>query len=175
MRKSGIVAFGVAGGLLLLAITGWFVYLHQHRMAFAHAFETGEPTAPRRVLIATQGSAFKDALVAGIVEYLKPRAAYVQVMDVSGLPNIRPGDWTAIILIHTWEFGKPQADARAFADRVHDRNRLIIVTTSGNGREKLGGVDTISGASVVRDVPARLAQITIRLNALLEQRESPQP
>ena len=170
MRKAGTVVLGVAGSILLLAIVAWFVHLHQHRMAHAHAFSAGNAAAPERVLIATQGSAFKDALVAAIIDHLKSREAYVEVIDVSSLPGIEPRDWKAIVIIHTWEFGKPQRDAQAFVQRLHDDHKLIVVTTSGNGREKLDGVDTISGASVASDVQVRAAQISTRLDALLEQR-----
>jgi hypothetical protein len=125
------------------------------------------------VLIATQGSAFKDTLVARIVADLKPQAVYVRLIDVSALPTVHEKEWTAIVMLHTWEFGKPPSNAQAFVDGMRDRRKLIVVTTSGSGREKIGGVDAISSASVVRDVPTLLAEINPRLHALLKNATSP--
>jgi hypothetical protein len=42
-------------------------------------------------------------------------------------------------LIHTWEYSKPQADAKAFVDRLHGYNRIIVVGTSGSGKASIPG------------------------------------
>jgi hypothetical protein len=159
--------------LLLFMALFSFQYRYQHSMSVAHSLTAGDASLSRRVLIATQGSAFKDTLVAGIVAELKPQAVYVRVIDISALPTVRENEWTAIVMLHTWEFGKPPSNAQAFVDGMRDKRKLIVVTTSGSGREKIGGVDAISSASVVRDVPALLAEITPRLDALLKNGTSP--
>ena len=144
-------------------------------MGVAQSFVVGDASLPQHILIATQGSPFKDALVAGIVDYLRPRGVYVKIIDVTALPTIQPRDWTGIVVVNTWEFHKPQADAKAFIDHVEDRNKLIVIMTSGSGQAKIPGVDVISAASVVSDVPARLAQITPRLDAVLADRATARP
>jgi len=144
-------------------------------MGVAQSFAVGDTSVPQHILIATQGSPFKDALVAGIIDYLRPRGVYVKVIDVTALVGIQPRDWTGIIVVNTWEFHKPQADAKAFIDHVQDKTKLIVVMTSGSGQAKIPGVDVISAASVVTDVPARLAQIRPRLDAVLADRATPQP
>jgi hypothetical protein len=53
-------------------------------------------------------------------------------------------------------------------DRLPDKKRLIVVTTSGGGREKMPGIDAISAASVMDDVPARVAEVTARLDTILQ-------
>jgi glycine cleavage system pyridoxal-binding protein P len=145
---------------------------HTHAMRFAQGFQVGDESQPQHVLIATQGSPFKDALVAAVVEHLKSRAIYVKVIDVSALPTVHENDWTAVVLIHTWELGRAQADARTFSDHMRNKKKLIVVTTSGGGREKMPGIDAISAASVMNDVPARAAEVTAGLDALLAQQAS---
>ena len=167
MTKRTVVISVIA--LLLLLIPSTLLWYHaQYSMAVARSFDAGAPAAPRRVLIATQGSAFKDTLVTGIIRHLSPREVYVHVIDVSQLPQVQARDWNAVVVLHTWEYSKPQRDARAFVDRAHDYPGLIVVTTSGSGQSRMPGVDAISAASVMSDVPASLATVTRRLDAMLK-------
>ena len=172
MHTIKVIAIVIASCLLL---GGVFLLWdkHAHSMGVAKSFYVGDASLPQHVLIATQDSPFKDALVDGVIGYLRPRAIYVEVIDVSALPSVHENDWTAIIVTHTWELGKPQTDAKLFVDRIRDKKKLIVVTTSGGGREKIPGVDVISTASVMDNVPARVAEVTARLNALLPQNASP--
>lgn len=166
MRKLRITVLVIAGLLLVIVPSiGW--YTRHYSMSVAKEFEVGDASLSPRVLIATQGSAYKDALVDGIVKHLKTRPAYVKVVDVSALPQVHDDDWNAIVVIHTWERWKPQPDAKAFVARIKDKKKLIVVTTSGSGEEAMPGVDAISGASVLKDVPTQVGRITARLDALL--------
>lgn len=166
-------AYFLAALFLLLAVAVPLRYTRQHSMLPAGSLESGNPAAQPRVLIATQGSSFKDALVDGIVAHLKPRVGYLEVIDVSALPKIRDSEWTAIVVIHTWEYGKPQPDAAQFVGRMADKSRLIVVTTSGSGTAKLPGIDVISAASEMRDVPARVSEATRSIDAMLEMTAPP--
>ncbi len=166
MHRLKLIAI-IIGSCLLLAGAYLLWDQHAHAMRVARPLVVGEASRPQHVLIATQGSAFKDALVAGVLAALQSRPVYVRVVNVSALREVHENDWNAIIIAHTWEFGRAQADARAFVERAPDKNKLIVVTTSGGGREKLPGVDAISAASVMDDTPARVAEITGRLDAIL--------
>jgi glycine cleavage system pyridoxal-binding protein P len=159
----------VIGAFLLVAAAFLLWDEHTHAMRVAPGFQVGDQSQPQHVLIATQGSPFKDALVAAVVEHLKSRVIHLRVIDVSELPAVHENDWTAVVIIHTWELGRAQADARTFSDHMTNKKKLIVVTTSGGGREKMPGIDAISAASVMNDVPARAAEVAARLDALLAQ------
>jgi hypothetical protein len=148
-----------------IAFAGW--YRIHFSMDAARAFEVNDPHSMVRVLIATQGSAFKDAVVTGVIEHLESRAAYVKVVDVSALPGVDPAAWNAVVVIHTWEMRQPPQDVQAFVDRARNSGKLVVLTTSGAGTFKLEGVDAISSASVVDDAPARAAEIAKRLDGIL--------
>jgi len=150
-----------------IAFAGW--YRVHYSMGVARAFEVNDPHATPRVLIATQGSEFKNAVVAGVVEHLKARAAYIKVIDVSALPGIDEGEWNAIVLVHTWEMRKPPKEAKAFVEGVRGSGKLVVLTTSGAGDFRMDGVDAISSASVIADVPSRAAEVSARLDAILDQ------
>jgi len=154
---------------LAAAILGFmFWYASHYSMRPAKQFDVNSQAAANaKVLIATQGSDFKDSVVAGIVAHLKPRQIYVKVIDVSALPSVQEADWNAIVLIHTWEMHKPQPDAKKFVDRIQNPRKVIILSTSGAGTFKIEGVDAVSSASEMTNVPQRAAEIDKRIDAIL--------
>jgi hypothetical protein len=163
MRRTLLV--GAAGVVVAIGLfLGW--YRLRYSMSPAQAFDVAGPVSGPRVLIATQGSDFKQSVVAGVVDHLKGRAA-LSVIDVSALSETNDGDWDAIVVMHTWEMRKPPAAVKTFVDGVKGREKLIVLTTSGAGDFRLEGVDAISSASRVEDVPARVAEISARIDAVL--------
>ena len=154
---------------LLLAAALVFVswYKVHYSMGPAKTFEVNAPTSEDKILIATQGSEFKDAVVQGVVSQMKNRGAYVKVIDVSDLPNIDEAGWSAIVLISSWEMRRPEPNVKTFVDKSHAGRKMIVMNTSGRGDFKMEGVDAISGASVMVDVPGRVATITNRIEAVL--------
>ena len=168
-RRSPWRTILIVAAILIAAALGFMTWYRAHfSMDVARAFETTAPESAPRVLVATQGSRFKDAIVAGLVENLQARPAYVKVIDVSQLPTIQEGEWNAIVLLHTWEMGQPPAAVQAFIARTQQRDKLVALTTSGSARERLQDVDAISSASTQADVPARVAEISRRVDAILE-------
>jgi hypothetical protein len=119
------------------------------------------------VLIATQASSYKNAVTAGLIARLEGRSASIQVIDVNGLGAVKPADWNAIVLIHTWEGGKPPAAVKAFVDRLPSRQKLVVLTTSGQGDFTMEGVDAVTSASKMVDVPANARDLGNRVDALL--------
>ncbi len=153
--------------IAVLAYGTW--YLARYSMHEARPFEVNDPTAREHVLVATQGSAFKDAVVEGVVERLKTRPAYVKVIDVGQLSSVRESDWNAIVVLHTWEMSKPPDAVRAFFDRAASRDKLVVLATSGEGNQHVAGVDTITSASSKSDVPARVDEIIRRVERILAE------
>ena len=151
--------------LALLAFATW--YLVHFSMDPAKPFEVNRPDVREHVLIATQGSAFKDAVVHGVVDRLENRPAYVKVIDVASLSDVREADWNAIVVLHTWEMSKPPAAVKAFVDRAQARDKLVVLATSGEGNQHIDGVDTITSASVMAKAPAQADQIVSRVEKVL--------
>jgi hypothetical protein len=129
--KQILVGVAVAVAAFLAFTVGYLVH---HSMRPAREIEVNSRnTAHAKVLIATQGSDFKDSVVAGVVAHLKHRPVYVKVVDVSALAHVQETDWDAIVVIHTWEMGKPQADAQKFISRAQDPRKVFVLSTSGKG------------------------------------------
>lgn len=171
--KKALIAAGALAAVVLGLV---FWYRVRYSMAPAGEFEVaGAPSGPR-VLIATQGSRFKDAVVSGVVDHLRARKANLRVIDVSDLPAVRTGEWDAIVVIHTWEMRRPPPAVEAFVDGMPDRRKLVVLTTSGAGDFKMDGIDAISAASRMEDVSDRVARLSARVDAVLAgQSPAPEP
>lgn len=91
-------------------------------------------------------------------------------MDVTSLPEVKQEDWAAILLVHTWEYSKPQADAELFADHISNKEKLIVLTTSGEGTYTLENVDGISSASALKDIPEKAEEIVSRITRIIESK-----
>jgi len=166
MRRKAIIIIVTLVLAIFLFLT-WYKF--HYSMDIAVAFEVNTPEREPRVLIATQGSEFKDAVVAGVVTHLKQKNAYIKVIDVTALSQVSEDRWNAVVVIHTWENLKPQADAKAYLERINDLGKVIVLTTSGRGSSKIEGVNAISSASVMTDVSARTMDVTNRLDLILER------
>lgn len=165
-RWRSLLLLGV--GLIVVALISVIWYRQHYAMEVARSFEVaGSPAGPR-VLIATQGSDFKDALTAGLVDHLQRRSAFVKVIDVTALESVQEADWNAMVVIHTWEMRKPPIEVGAFVDRIRGRDKLVVLTTSGAGNFKLEGLDAISAASQMDNVTARVDELASRIDAVLD-------
>lgn len=155
----GVVVLG------LFLFLSWYKY--HYSMTVAESFEVNAPELDQRVLIATQGSKFKDAVVDAVVESLRQRPIYIKVIDVSLLAGVDEDNWNALVVIHTWENWKPQLDAKRFLRRVKVPEKVVVLTTSGGGEEKMEGVDAITASSVPDKAPEYANAILARLEPLL--------
>lgn len=156
------IAVVVAGLYLFLS---WYKY--HYSMEVAESFEVNTPGLDRRVLIATQGSEFKEAVVAAVVERLRQQPIYIKVIDVSLLGGVDESKWSAVVVLHTWENWKPQLDAKRFMRQVERPERVVVLSTSGAGDEKMAGVDAITASSSMDKVPQYADAISARIARLL--------
>ena len=155
---------GIAVPLVAVSL-GW--YWVSHSMAPAASFTVNDPQLPQKVLIATQGSAFKDAVVRGVVAQLQQRPIHIRVIDVAALGSIDERQWDAIVVLHTWQLEQPQRDAAAFIARAKDVHKLIVLGTSTAGTMKIEDIDAISAASEMTDVPRRVTELVARIDSAL--------
>jgi hypothetical protein len=153
---------------LAIAVIGFLAWYRVHfAMNPVEGFTVNDPSSAQHLLIATQGSAFKNAAVAGVIERLRERPIFIQVVDVTALPDVDEGRWDAIVVLHTIEYGKPPAAAQAFVDRVGETGKVVVLSTSGAGDFKIEGVDAISSASRMTDAPKRVDELLVRIESLL--------
>jgi len=136
-------------------------------MEFVPSYSVESENSKYNLLIATQGSAYKRTLVDRIIETLKNRQIAIKVIDVSALAEVEVEEWTAVIILHTWESWRPQQDAMRFVHRNQNASNTIVLSTSGQGDLKIEGVDAITSASNLADVNKDVAEIVRRINLLV--------
>lgn len=164
--KRKILLFILALGALFLVFGIWYNY--EYSMDTANEFEVNSPNLNRKLLIATQGSAFKDEITKGVVNYYEKDSIYIKVIDVKTLEGIITTDFNAIVVIHTWENWQPPLDVELFINKTSDiQDKIIVLTTSGGGSYKMEGVDAITGESKLENASKNINQITKRLDPLL--------
>jgi hypothetical protein len=156
----------IVSALLVFLVASCCTMIHPMRRANGDDFRD-VTTVQHHVLIATQGSKYKEAVVSGVVEALEEQEVHIKVIDVSGLSEIQVEDWDAIVILHTWQASKPQKDAEAFLKKQDQRRKIIVHTTSGKGTNAMDGVDAITGASCMRNVSDNVEVITNRLYSII--------
>lgn len=124
--------------------------------------QRGDPHARHKLLIASQGSEFKEELVTDLLQRLKSDTVFVSIRDCTSLNEEIKTDWDAILIIHTTQIhGMPEA-AMNYLERVPDLSKVVLITTSGGGDETVSefDVDAISTASRMASVD-KIADWTI--------------
>lgn len=159
------------GCIILVLIILFLIYLWMNKQGVIESSEIGNPEFERKVLIASQGSEFKNALVKGLITKLEQKQIYIKVLDVTVLSEMSEDEWDAVVLIHSVEINKLQPDVKAFLDRAHDLDKVILINTSGPGTWKTDDydVDIISSASNKEELSVLTKDILERLDVLLSK------
>ena len=160
----------VIGGIIVLLVVIFGVFWLINRQGVIEPFEIGSTEMEHKVLIASQGSDFKNALVESLTTHLKEKPIFINVIDVTTLDEINEDEWGAVVLIHTTEQWKLQPDVKAYLDRAQDLNKVVVLTTSGSGEWKTEdyNIDVITSASKNEELPLLIAEILTRLDAILK-------
>ncbi len=166
--------FGQKLVLIITLLIGVFLlvlywYKQNDSVRTIQTYEVNSPSLDRKLLIATQGSPFKDSITAVISERYKSTPISVEVIDIAALSNTEAADSDAILLIFRWEAGAPPETVQSFMDKnLKLKNKMVVLTTSWNGLEKMKNVDAITGASIIDDVPFFSKKIIKDLDRLLK-------
>jgi hypothetical protein len=143
----------VLGIILLIPVVLFFVWYINLAVKYgqkpAEAFEINNQNIENKLLVAYQGSEYKNNLVDVIVKNLKDKSYYIKGIDVKQLKNIQVSDWKYIIIINSCERFQMNRAVVHFLKKLEDYNKIILHTTSGDSgwKTKKFDIDTISGAS----------------------------
>lgn len=158
------ISIGIVALFFVFAV--WYKY--EYSMDSVVPYSINSSTLQTKLLIATQGSNFKNTVTQGVLDYYKANPVFIEVIDVSTLSDIKPIDYTAILVMHTWEYGKPPEAVQSFMDEnSNSKNKMVVLTTSGEGSERMEDVDAISGESILEDAPDVVAEIVGQLNSII--------
>jgi hypothetical protein len=166
LKIVGLVIVSLIGILILVGLLSWALFSQK----VAKSYEVNSPTLPTKILIATQGSSFKEALVTSLSEQLRTPPVYIKVVDVSALPTINEAEWRVIVIVNTCEGGEMQADVSNYLARAKALPKLVLLITSGSGTWQPTGlsIDSISSASRKQRIQPLVADIALRVQKILE-------
>ncbi len=105
-----------------------YVYLFYPRKAEPFELTAVNPT--RNILIATQRSDFKEALVKSLCDSLKQSATHIKGIDVSQLATVDEKNWDSILIINSLVI-KLHKNAARFISQSHTPEKIMVFVTSG--------------------------------------------
>ncbi|PWL40385.1 hypothetical protein DKG77_06095 [Flagellimonas aquimarina] len=157
---------------LLLVLGTW--YKNKYAMEMVMERTVNRPELNRSLVIATQGSAFKDSITFGIINHFESDSLFIRIIDVSGLAKVNLDDYDAMVLMHTWENWKPPMAVGSFVDKlkIEQKNKIVVLTTSGEGSSKIEEIDAITGESILENVPAYTEKIISELEQILRPKDN---
>lgn len=159
--------------IFLTCLFMFFLYWYKQTYSLdtTNTFEVNNPSLDRKLLIAKQGSPFKDSITARVLDRYKSWCVVVEVIDVTALVNTDATNFDAILIMHRWEAGAPSETVQSFMDKnLELKNNMVILTTSWNGLEKMENIDAIAGASIVETTPIFTNKVIKSLDKLLKSK-----
>ena len=114
--------------------------------------ETGDIGTPQqRILIATQKSGFKQAVLQEIRNMLENNSSYLKVIDVKKLPHESTTEYHAVIILNACMAGRPDPRVESFIDDAREKEKIIVLTTGRLDSWKPASprVDAMTSASVM--------------------------
>jgi len=126
-----------------------------------------------RVLIATQGSKFKDAVVSRVVEDLEKNDLYIEITNLSALTNRSTEEFKAIVIINSYKYFSFNKHVRNFLENTndYDQEKIVLLATAGSPHRMNKGkeVDAISSASKIDDVDNVSMDIVQRVSSIISK------
>lgn len=164
MRKLGLIAIGLS--LLFFVVLIW--YWVTFSMDKARPFEIGREDAPQSLLIAYQGSVYKNSVVEQIAEHFSTSDVYIKGIDIEYLSNVNPDDYNAIFITHTWQVWQAPEVVERFVDDHPMMRHYVLLCTSGSGDGQLENVDAITSASVLTSAHEEANNAILILEELID-------
>lgn len=158
--------------LLLICISAILYYWYNHSFSTQENEMKGRDVSGLKgnLLIARDSSPFKDAVVTQVLTRYDSFPVTVKVIDTKVLANTNIVDYDAILIIHRWEAGAPSEQVQSFMDRNSEGNdKIVVMTTSWKGNEKMENINAITGASIEKDAPLIVDEIITKLDLLLRK------
>ncbi|PKA84503.1 hypothetical protein ATE92_2695 [Ulvibacter sp. MAR_2010_11] len=155
--------------MLLFAFAIW--YKVAYSMEVAEIKLVNSTSLHTKILVASQGSDFKEAVVINIINFYKKDSIHIKKIDVSQLQQVQAQNYSAIIILHTWEYGKPPRGVTQFiTENEQLKHKMIVYATSGAGSNKIEGIDAMSGESIIEKASDVSDTIIEKIEYILKKR-----
>ncbi len=131
----------------------------------------GPVDSKERLLIVTQDSTFKDTVVSNIISEFEKEKVFIEVIDLTRLPDKSTRDYGAIVIMNDYKFFRMNNDVTAFMQRVDDneKRKIVLLTTAGSPtlvKDDLD-VDAFTSASKMIQADAVSEMIIKKINRII--------
>jgi len=158
---------------LILFASFWVWYEYNFSMDTVIPYKVNNPNMKTKVLIASQGSRFKDSLVRRVLTHYENDSIHFKVIDVYTLFTVSIDKWDAVLIINSWEYGSPPRNVKKYINKYPDKlDKLVVVSTVGSSHISLEDVDVISGESILEKLPDYTTVIVNRLETILNHKKT---
>ena len=170
MKKPLKITLIIVICIIVFLAAAMVIYKAVFSMGIAEQFESGNANSAKKVLIASQGSKFKNTLTKTVVKQLNEKNVFVKVIDVTNLDKINENDFQAILIIHTIEAWDAPKTVVKFLGNTRKSEKILLVATSGRGtyKAKNTNIDTITSASKMDKIDSISVEIIARLDKILK-------
>ena len=152
--------------LVILLVSIWIVMNWQ---GVIDPYQVGDPNAQLKVLIASQGTEFKNKLLNDLILQLQSDKKYISIIDVTSLEKENVSDWNVIVIIHTTRAHQMPKSVKNYLKKSTNLSEVILIATSGGGDEMVAEfeVDAISTASRLDVTDQIIESIIIKVDEIL--------
>lgn len=156
----------------VLFVCGSILFLFWFDQAYLEKSKEGiSPALNQKLLVITQSSPFKDSIKSRVLEHYKSTDLIIEHIDVKELAKSDVKNYGAILILHRWEAGAPYKSLQTFMENNQEaKSKMVILTTSWNGLEKMENIDAITGASIQENIPVFTDRIVKELDQLLKNK-----
>jgi len=147
-------------------------YIIVNKQGVIEPIQVGNTSAKHKILIASQGSDFKEKLVNKFISELKSDSTYLLVLDCTELKAKHAKGWDVYIIVHTMQIHHIPKQTEKFLHVLPNLSKVILVSTSGAGDEQYKNlkVDAISTASIVIAIDPIMKWILPKIEKTLNKR-----
>ena len=128
----------------------------------------------KSVLIATQKTKFKQALISEIRNALNNNSIYIKVLDVKNLRYQGSQHFSAVVIINRALAGRPDPRVEIYIDNQPQKNKIIILTTGilDAWKPDTEGVDAMTSASVLSKSEKIAKKIVSKILTRVDQKQN---
>jgi hypothetical protein len=155
----------IVPGILLVMVYFQFLYDPCDRKS-ATGFDTNG--LQYRLVIANEGSHFKDSIARILLRHYEAEKVQVNVISLSSLSDLKTTGYTALVILHSWYTWIPPPEVERFIKKNRGcLDKIAVLTTSTEGSLKMDEVDAITGASRIEEAAVYANKIIEKINPLL--------
>jgi flagellar basal body-associated protein FliL len=156
LKKILIIIFSI---LIFIIVAGLITYKFIFSQSVIEGYTINKESNSKKILVATQGSSFKESVNEKLEEYYKNKDFYINVLDVTNLGTISDyNSYDKIIIISSVESSKINQEAENTINQISDKEKIKIITTSGSGSwdnyisDEIDTLSTVSKDENIKDV-----------------------